>query len=80
MKGYLKRKRKRKNVNAHVPWITYVLERGVLDPAHPAILFFIWNMEWKLSIWILEIFRKKQNGTIAIRVTMMEKYVTVNIL
>lgn len=33
---------------------------------------------WKLSIWILEAFRKKHNGTIAIRVTMIEKYLTVN--
>lgn len=35
---------------------------------------------WKVSIWILEVFRMKHNGTIAIRVTMIEKYLTVNIL
>lgn len=43
MKGSLKRKGKK--VDAYVPQITYVLGRGLLDPAHLPILFFIWNME-----------------------------------
>lgn len=34
---------------------------------------------WKLSIWILCV-QKKHNDTITIRVTMAEKYLTVNIL
>lgn len=43
MKGSWKRKGKK--VDAYVPQITYVLGRGLLDPAHLPILFFIWNME-----------------------------------